>query len=244
MAESKPLPSKRWWQIRHPKIWIGVLAILLVSAVMWYPAVRKYRAIKRLEAKKFGVVYLPAFTVVSRLPVNVLRNGWISWVDHQLGIAHSSVEKVKLNVPPVTENDFGDLNALGSVKQFDFQSSQLNDHQMPHLAKFTKLQELYLRRTRIRDGGLSHIVGLRQLTYLHIGSTKVTDAGLKYVALLPKLEVLWLDHTPITGSGLLELKSMPKLSEVHLDQQQGAAISEVQWQQIRTEMPNCEFHIH
>lgn len=244
MAESKPLPSKRWWQIRHPKIWIGVLAILLISAVMWYPAVRKYRAIKRLEAKKYGVFYRPSLTVVSQLPVSVLQNGCISWIDHQLGIAHSSVDKVKLNTPPVTEDDFVDLNALGPVRLFDFQRSELNDHQMHHLARFTKLQQLYLRRTRIRDKGLSHIVGLRELTYLHIGSTKVTDVGLKYVAVLPNLKILWLNHTPITGSGLSELKSMPKLREVHLDQQQGSAISEVQWQQFRTEMPNCEFHIH
>ena len=67
------------------------------------------------------------------------------------------------------------------------QAFQVTDEGLAHLAGFTKLRRLDLRRLALNGSGLVHLKGMSELKSLDLGGTPISDEALVHLTALPKI---------------------------------------------------------
>jgi hypothetical protein len=102
-------------------------------------------------------------------------------------------------------------NSPGEVVEVNMQAAKIRDADLAHVARMTKLKQLYLYNSPITNRGMTHLAGLKELKGLRLDGTQVTDAGLVHLADLQKLEHLDLYNTQVTNDGLTHLAGLQKL---------------------------------
>ncbi len=99
-----------------------------------------------------------------------------------------------------------------NVRWLDIGRTAANDQVMAEIAKFNKLQRLYLHETKIGDAGMAHIAKLKDLEVLNLYKCNVTDAGIKQLHGLKNLKKVYVWQTKVTPAGIKALqKALPKL---------------------------------
>ncbi len=138
------------------------------------------------------------------------------------------------------------LADLGNVIWLSIENAPLSDDCLPHIARLTKLQNLYLGTTPLSGNGLAQLAPLESLQYLSVKQlpiddrklaelpdfpqlgqlgldrTLITDAGLAEMARYQALHTLWLDYTPVTDAGLVHLQPLVSLRALYLAGTQSA----------------------
>jgi hypothetical protein len=99
----------------------------------------------------------------------------------------------------------------GEVVEVNMQAAKIRDADLAHVARMTKLKQLYLYNSPITDRGMTHLAGLKELKGLRLDGTQVTDFGLLHLANLQRLEHLDLYNTQVTNDGMTHLAGLQKL---------------------------------
>ena len=131
--------------------------------------------------------------------------------------------------------DLGALSCLDSLEELDVTGSRVKSLEV--LARFQRLDSLWLQGTAVEDEDLRALVGLRGLRVLGLEETAVSDAGLAHLRKLAALRTLNLDKTRVGDPGLKHVARL-RLRAVRL---RGTQVTEegVAW--LRSRCP--ELHI-
>jgi hypothetical protein len=104
---------------------------------------------------------------------------------------------------------------------------RITDDDVAYLARFPRLQTLWLRETDITDAGVRHLRGLKHLREIHLDFTRSGDEAAETLAELEQLEILSLGFTRIGDKGLARLDRLPHLKTLDVRStqvtEQGAA---------------------
>jgi hypothetical protein len=114
---------------------------------------------------------------------------------------------------------FADLTIeqLQHMRELDLSSSQLDVHDLAHLAHLRSLRWLTLRRTNTDDNSLAYLLRAPSLIRLGLRETKVTDAGMPTIGAMRRLEHLDLNMLPITDDGLAQIRTLANLRFLRLN---------------------------
>jgi Leucine-rich repeat (LRR) protein len=70
--------------------------------------------------------------------------------------------------------------------------TEITDAALPHVSKWSNLDQLFLSNTQVTDAGIEHLEGLKNLETLDLTGTKFTAEGIEAIkAALPDCEVVW-----------------------------------------------------
>jgi hypothetical protein len=121
---------------------------------------------------------------------------------------------------PQTDKELADYGLLAEAEKLDLRGSRVTDAGLVHLAKATKLKQLWLDNCLVTDAGLVHLKTLKNLESLRLNGTRVTDKGLANLKGMAKLKSLTLSHTSITDAGMVHLAGLTTLTDLGLDSTQ------------------------
>ena len=93
----------------------------------------------------------------------------------------------------------------------------VTDEGLATLGKQTDLHKLIIVSPKVTDRGVAHLAKLNRLESLFIRSDKVTDQSVETIAQLSALKQLSLLDTQITGDGLQRLKQALPKCYIHAD---------------------------
>jgi hypothetical protein len=160
-----------------------------------------------------GLAHLRGLTGLKML---VLNFGSSITVDGLSNLAGLQIETLVLMGSRIKSLE--PLMALDCLKNLDVTFSPIDNAGLAPVAKFRKLEKLWLNGTRIDQAGLANIASLENLEWLILDGAVVTDASLDHLVDLPKLEVLHLSGGPaFTHAGLPKLARMPRLRAITID---------------------------
>jgi len=91
---------------------------------------------------------------------------------------------------------------------------KVTDDDLACIARFTRLENLYLRHMPISDAGLKHLRDLRHIRQLYLSFTDITDDSAEILAGFEKLERLRLVGTRISDVGIAKLSTLRHLEEL------------------------------
>lgn len=121
---------------------------------------------------------------------------------------------------PQTDKELADYGLLAEAEKLDLRGSRVTDAGLVHLAKATKLKQLWLDNCLVTDAGLVHLKTLKNLESLRLNGTRVTDKGLANLKDMAKLKSLTLSHTSISDAGMVHLAGLTTLIDLGLDSTQ------------------------
>jgi hypothetical protein len=134
----------------------------------------------------------------------------------------TSLERLFLNNNDgLTSSLLAKISHLTNLNRLEIDSIALDEADLIHLAKLTKLETLGLScsnsKSKLTDRGLAFVSQVPSLQSLTIQSAKFTDVGVPDLLKLKKLRFLDLSHTEITDQGLESLaKEFPNLLRLGL----------------------------
>ncbi len=100
---------------------------------------------------------------------------------------------------------------LQHVTMLKLERQKLSDEDMRLVARFTRIEKLYLAGNPISDEGVQQLRDLKELRRISLWSTKVTEACLADLATCPQLEAIDLFDKPLTIAGIEHLRALPEL---------------------------------
>jgi len=191
---------------------------------------------KITDAAFDSFIKMPALRELSLSETKTTTAGWRRLSElprlSQLHVAMMPFADLDLAELVVAQPELETLNLWGTV---------VTDAGIPHLAKLSKLQLLYLNFTKVTGRGLAPLGSLplleslglpSQLSFadeaaknlslspalasLDLQNTNLTDAGLMFLCKIKSLRELNLSGTKITSAGLADLVNLPHLSSLKL----------------------------
>jgi Leucine-rich repeat (LRR) protein len=105
---------------------------------------------------------------------------------------------------------------MPALREFSCSGTGIGDDDIPHLARYSRLQRLTLNETKITGKNFDALVNLKDLWEISATRTLVTDDGVAQLAGLPKLSRLWLAWTPLTDNCLPHLAELKELTYADL----------------------------
>ncbi len=128
------------------------------------------------------------------------------------------LEAIQLqNCPKLTDATLAQLPASRTLTGVVMNGTPISDRGVRELAKFPRLQALWLGDTRITDAAMEPIGQLTSLTTLDLQNTAITDAGFQQLHGLTKLYDLTLSNTKIGDESLRTIGQFPQVSRLFID---------------------------
>jgi internalin A len=121
---------------------------------------------------------------------------------------------LSLHVWDLSATDYLQLSKATDLRKLTLHYTQMQDKDLQHIGKLTKLEELDLSSSGI-GGGLAHLAPLKELRRLNVAdSFFIKDHEIRQLQQLPKLEQLNLTRSGLTDAGCQILADMPNLKSV------------------------------
>ena len=147
------------------------------------------------------------------------------------------VREVDLASTPTTDADLPLLARFPALEQLWLDGTRISGTGLKDLKGLTKLTSLSLTGASISDAGLAELTANTQLETLSLNGTKVTDRGLEHLKRLPHLKALGLNDTQISDVGLEHLESLPQLESLVLG---NTKVTEQGVKNLQQALPNCK----
>ena len=115
---------------------------------------------------------------------------WVPmWLERRLQFCNR-IDYVVAGPRSLPADFMSDVRSLATVVSLDLDETNLNDSDMIHLEKLTRLRTLRLDRTELTDAGLEHLKSLRELQTIGLFATQTTPEGRESLRkALPKCEI-------------------------------------------------------
>lgn len=141
-----------------------------------------------------------------------IRQSWLGGDDKlQLLTDLGGVPWLSLENAPVTDAGLPHIARLTDLERLYLGSSKITGRELRRLAPLKNLKYLSFKQLPLDDQSLAELPDFPGLQYLGLDYTNISDAGLAQLARYPALQTLWLDYTKITDVGLARLKPLAQL---------------------------------
>jgi hypothetical protein len=128
------------------------------------------------------------------------------WVEVDENDPARPVVAVSLTGTRARDEDLGSIARWRRLERVYLGGTDITSEGLRHLSDLAALEELYLPSTRIDDSGLEHLRRLARLARLDLSATRITDAGLKHLEGLDRLDALFVTDTKISQQGIQLLR--------------------------------------
>lgn len=162
-----------------------------------------------------GLAHLKGLTRLKRLdlPGGITDAGMESLQGlHDLEEIHIDLEDPYSAIGRITGAGLAYLAGAGNLRSVYLNHAA--DAHVVQLAKFPKLERLYLGGKAITNDGLARIAGMTQLKYLSVHAGRADDHGLASLNTLTGLKRLAVFGDRISGSGLERLTALANLEDL------------------------------
>jgi len=130
-----------------------------------------------------------------------------------------ALEELNLDSCPIGDDSIAHLAenlVVPNLNSLDLADTDLTDHGMVHMAKFTKLKRLSLFYCNISNRGLRHVAKLTCLEVLNLDSRDISDEGLSHLRNLHNLKSLDIFSGRITDLGCGHIAKIKSLETLEL----------------------------
>src|SRR5262245_20340396 len=102
------------------------------------------------------------------------------------------------------------------VRTVFFQDVSLPEEKLQLVARFGRVERLWLHGVGLTDTAFTHLRQLESLSEIELVNMPITGEGFGQLRDLPHLEKVWIMGCPISDAGLAELARLVSLREISL----------------------------
>lgn len=102
------------------------------------------------------------------------------------------------------------------LRELILRGASISDSDMPEIAKFDKIEMLWLISIPMSDRGIVYLKTMSHVSDLNLTGTKISDAAMRDIGQMTQLTWLGIADTEVSDAGIIQLRSLAGLQDLYV----------------------------